>query len=92
MPSVDVMTASVAETYGESALAAILTGMGQDGVIGLRKVKERGGFVIGQDAATCVVYGMPRAAAQAGLVDRVVALDDIADALCELTNTSFARS
>ena len=92
VPSVDVMTASVAELYGAATLAAILTGMGQDGVIGLRKVKDRGGYVIGQDAATSVVYGMPRAAAQAGLVDRVLPLDEIAPALCELTNTSFARS
>lgn len=92
VPSVDVMTASVAEIYGQATLAAILTGMGQDGVVGLRKVKDRGGFVIGQDAATSVVYGMPRAAAQAGLVDRVLPLDQIAPALCELTNTSFARS
>jgi two-component system chemotaxis response regulator CheB len=92
VPSVDVMTASVAELYGAGTLAAILTGMGQDGVAGLRKVKDRGGFVLGQDATTSVVYGMPRAAAQAGLVDRVVPLDQIASALCELTNTSFARS
>ena len=92
VPSVDVMTASVADVYGASTLAAILTGMGQDGVVGLRKVKDRGGFVIGQDAATSVVYGMPRAAAQAGLVDRVLPLDQIAPALCELTNSTFARS
>jgi two-component system chemotaxis response regulator CheB len=92
VPSVDVMTASVADLYGSGTLAAILTGMGQDGVAGLRKVKDRGGFVLGQDAATSVVYGMPRAAAQAGLVDRVLPLDEIASALCELTNTSFARS
>ena len=92
VPSVDVMTASVADLYGAATLAAILTGMGQDGVVGLRKVKERGGFVIGQDAATSVVYGMPRAAAQAGLVDRVLPLDRVAAALCELTNTTFARS
>ncbi|HLI96897.1 MAG TPA: chemotaxis response regulator protein-glutamate methylesterase [Candidatus Baltobacteraceae bacterium] len=92
VPSVDVMAASVADVFGASTLAAILTGMGQDGVVGLRKVKDRGGFVIGQDAATSVVYGMPRAAAQAGLVDRVLPLDQIAPALCELTNTSFARS
>jgi two-component system, chemotaxis family, protein-glutamate methylesterase/glutaminase len=92
VPSVDVMAASVAEMYGGATLAAILTGMGQDGVVGLRKVKDSGGFVIGQDAATSVVYGMPRAAAQAGLVDRVLPLDQIAPALCELTNTTFARS
>lgn len=92
IPSVDVMTASVADAYGETTLAAILTGMGQDGVVGLRRVKDAGGFVLGQDAATSVVYGMPRAAAQAGLVDRVLPLEQIAPALCELTNTSFARS
>lgn len=92
VPSVDVMTASVSETYGAATLAVILTGMGQDGVIGLRRVKERGGYVVGQDAATSVVYGMPRAAALAGLVDRVVALDDVATTLCELTDTTFARS
>lgn len=92
VPSVDVMTASVAQTYGAATLAVILTGMGQDGVTGLRKVKDAGGFVVGQDAATSVVYGMPRAAAQAGLVDRVLPLDAVASALCELTNTSFARS
>jgi two-component system chemotaxis response regulator CheB len=92
VPSVDVLTASVADVYGASTLAAILTGMGQDGVVGLRKVKDCGGFVIGQDAATSVVYGMPRAAAQAGLVDRVLPLDHIAPALCELTNTALARS
>lgn len=92
VPSVDVLTASVAEVYGACTLAAILTGMGQDGVVGLRKVKDCGGFVIGQDAATSVVYGMPRAAAQAGLVDRVLPLEHIAPALCELTNTSLARS
>jgi two-component system chemotaxis response regulator CheB len=92
VPSVDVMTASVAEVFGPATLATILTGMGQDGVVGLRKVKDRGGFVVGQDAATSVVYGMPRAAAQAGLVDRILPLEEIASALCELTNTSFARS
>ena len=85
VPSVDVMTASVAETYRAATLAAILTGMGQDGVVGLRRVKDLGGFVVGQDAATSVVYGMPRAAAQAGLVDRVLPLDEIPAALCELT-------
>jgi two-component system, chemotaxis family, protein-glutamate methylesterase/glutaminase len=92
VPSVDVMTSSVADAFGAGTIAAILTGMGQDGVIGLRRVKDVGGFVIGQDAASSVVYGMPRAAAQAGLVDRVLALEQIAPALCELTNTSFARS
>ena len=85
VPSVDVMAASVGETYGSGSLGVILTGMGHDGVQGLTVIKERGGFVLGQDEATSVVYGMPRAAAAAGLVDRVVPLDGVGRVLCELT-------
>ena len=88
VPSVDVMTAAVAETFGAGAIGVILTGMGHDGVEGLRRLKDAGGIVIGQDEATCVVYGMPRAAALAGLVDRVVPLDKVAAALCELTGVA----
>ncbi len=84
VPSVDVMVTSVAETYSSGTLAVIMTGMGADGVAGLRAVKDRGGYVVGQDEASSVVYGMPRAAAVAGVVDRVVALDGVARALCEL--------
>lgn len=84
VPSVDAMMAEVAETYGKASLGVILTGMGQDGVRGLRKLKERGGYVLGQNEATCVVYGMPRAAAKEGLVDRELPLDDISPALVEL--------
>ena len=90
VPSVDAMAASVGETYGSGALGVILTGMGHDGVQGLRVLKERGGYVIGQDEASSVVYGMPRAAAIAGLVDRVVALDAVSRTLCELTGTVYA--
>ncbi|HXP93503.1 MAG TPA: chemotaxis response regulator protein-glutamate methylesterase [Candidatus Binatia bacterium] len=86
VPSIDVTAASVAEVFEAAALAIILTGMGQDGVAGLRVVKERGGYVIGQDAETSVVYGMPRAAAAAGLVDRVAGIDEIPELL-----RSFAR-
>jgi two-component system chemotaxis response regulator CheB len=88
VPSVDLMTATVADAYGRSALGVILTGMGQDGVRGLHKLKSLGGYVVGQDEATCVVYGMPRAAAKAGLVDRVAPLDDIAGVLVELTSAT----
>ena len=89
VPSVDAMAASVGEMYGPGALGVILTGMGHDGVQGLRVLKERGGYVLGQDEATSVVYGMPRAAAAAGLVDRVVPLQAVARALCELTGTPY---
>jgi two-component system chemotaxis response regulator CheB len=90
VPSVDAMAASVGETFGAGALGVILTGMGHDGVQGLRVIKERGGYVLGQDEASSVVYGMPRAAAAAGLVDRVVALDAVSRTLCELTGTVYA--
>ncbi len=90
VPSVDVMAAAVGEMYGAGALGVILTGMGHDGVHGLRVLKERGGFVLGQDEATSVVYGMPRAAAAEGLVDRVVPLQAVARALCELTGAPYA--
>jgi two-component system chemotaxis response regulator CheB len=85
VPSVDVMAASVGEAFGGASLGVILTGMGHDGVAGLKVIKERGGFVIGQDEGTSVVYGMPRAAAIAGLVDLVVPLPAIARTLCDLT-------
>ena len=89
VPSVDVMATAVGEMYGAGSLGVIMTGMGNDGVEGLKTIKQRGGYVIGQDEVTSVVYGMPRAAAQAGLVDRVVALGDISRVLCELTGTAF---
>ncbi|HYZ16281.1 MAG TPA: chemotaxis-specific protein-glutamate methyltransferase CheB, partial [Candidatus Acidoferrum sp.] len=91
VPSVDVMAASVGETYGAGAVGVILTGMGHDGVQGLRVIKERGGYIIGQDEQSCVVYGMPRAAAVAGLVDRVVSLDAVPRALCELMGLAYAE-
>jgi two-component system chemotaxis response regulator CheB len=88
VPSVDVLAEQVADAYGRAAIGVILTGMGQDGVKGLRKLKERGGYVIGQNEATCVVYGMPRAAAKEGLVDREAPLDDIAKLLCDLSGVA----
>ncbi len=91
VPSVDVLAAQTAEAFGPGALGVILTGMGQDGVKGLRVLKERGGYVVGQNEATCVVYGMPRAAAVAGLVDRVEPLERIAPTLIELTHRAFGE-
>ncbi len=88
VPSVDRLAEQVADAYGGGAIGVILTGMGQDGVKGLRKLKERGGYVIGQNEATCVVYGMPRAAARDGLVDREAALDDIPQLLCDLSGVA----
>jgi two-component system chemotaxis response regulator CheB len=89
VPSVDVMAAAVGETFGAAALGVILTGMGHDGTIGLAVIKKLGGYVIGQDEASAVVYGMPRAAAVAGLVDRVVALGDVARTLCDVCGAAY---
>ena len=59
-------------------MAVILTGMGSDGTLGLRLLKRHGCFVIAQDEASCVVFGMPKAAVDAGVTDAVLPLDAIA--------------
>lgn len=80
-PSVNVTLESVAAMPQANPLVAILTGMGHDGVRGCELVRAVGATVIAQDEATSIVYGMPRAVATAGLVDEVVPLDRVADAL-----------
>jgi len=87
VPSVDALASEVAQAYGAGSIGVILTGMGRDGAAGLRQLKDRGGYVVGQDEATSVVYGMPRAAALAGLVDRVAPLSEIPEILCSLCAT-----
>lgn len=82
-PSVDYLFRSVAELYGNRSLGVIMTGMGDDGVRGLRLMKEKGAMVMAQDEASCVVFGMPGEAVKAGVVDRVVSLDQMAQAICQ---------
>src|SRR5207247_7578914 len=77
-PSATFLFHSVARAFGGATLAVILTGMGQDGVDGLRAVREAGGQILGQDEETSVVFGMPGAAARAGLVDAILPLKQIA--------------
>jgi two-component system chemotaxis response regulator CheB len=77
-PAVDYLFRSVANHFPGRAMAVILTGMGSDGVLGLRLLRRHGCHVIAQDEASCVVYGMPRAAVEAGVVDVVLPLDQIA--------------
>ena len=78
-PSVDYLFSSAAKQFPGRAMAVILTGMGSDGVLGLGELKREGCFVIAQDEATCVVYGMPKMAVEAGVVDSVLPLDAIAE-------------
>ncbi len=76
-PCVDVMINSVLDIYGKSTLGVILTGMGTNGVTGLKRVKEKGGKIIAQNEDTCIVYGMPRAAIEARIVDHIASIEDI---------------
>ena len=80
-PSVDVAFRSIAQEYGGRVVAAILTGMGNDGVAGLRQLKSLGAQVIAQDEATCTVFGMPQEAIKAAVVDFIRPLDRIASAI-----------
>ncbi|HEY9071933.1 MAG TPA: chemotaxis response regulator protein-glutamate methylesterase [Candidatus Ozemobacteraceae bacterium] len=83
-PCIDATFFSAAESFGRKTLGIILTGMGEDGVRGLKNLKLVGGLTIGQDRASSVVYGMPRAALEQGAVTRILALADIAGEI-ELT-------
>ena len=78
-PAVDVLFRSVAEVYGAGSLAVVMTGMGQDGLRGCERIRETGGQILVQDEATSVVWGMPGFVARAGLADRILPLNDLAD-------------
>lgn len=83
-PSVDVMFNSLAEEYGRDLVVALLTGIGEDGVEGCRKVKSMGGYVIAQDEKTSAIYGMPGAAVKEGVADTVLGLDKIPELLKDI--------
>jgi len=80
-PSVDVLFQSVADTAGPSSVGIIMTGMGSDGATGLLNMRKRGAFTIGQDAESCVVYGMPMVAYNIGAVTTQVSCSSIANVL-----------
>lgn len=77
-PAVDVLFRSVAALYGAHTLAAIMTGMGQDGMLGCEAIRDTGGQIIAQDEDSSVVWGMPGAVVDADLADRIVELDQLA--------------
>jgi two-component system chemotaxis response regulator CheB len=85
-PAVDVLFRSVAEVYGPAVMAAVLTGMGQDGRKGCVILRAGGAGVVVQDEASSVVWGMPGAVAAAGLADAVLPLADIASFLISRVN------
>jgi two-component system, chemotaxis family, protein-glutamate methylesterase/glutaminase len=83
-PSVDVLFRSAAEVFGPRVLGVVMTGMGQDGLLGAGHIKAQGGRVVTEAESSCVVYGMPRAVAEASLSDRSATLDEMADAIMDL--------
>jgi two-component system chemotaxis response regulator CheB len=87
-PSVDVLFRSGVNSAGPNAVAVILTGMGNDGAKAMNELHQAGAFTVGQNEATCTVYGMPKAAAALGAVDRVVPLENIAPLLIGLWRDS----
>ncbi len=90
-PAADVLFRSLARLAGpQRVLTAVLTGMGEDGLAGVRQLKTAGAWCLTQSAETCVVYGMPRAVDVAGLSDESIALDDLADRLTTLAGRGSA--
>ncbi|HWW14808.1 MAG TPA: chemotaxis response regulator protein-glutamate methylesterase [Candidatus Dormibacteraeota bacterium] len=77
IPSVDVLMGSVASAFHSQAMGVIMTGMGSDGAQGMNAIHRQGGFTVGQDEASCAVYGMPRVCAEMGILDKVVPLTQI---------------
>ncbi|MEO1312902.1 MAG: CheB methylesterase domain-containing protein, partial [Pseudomonadota bacterium] len=89
-PSVDVLFNSVSIAAGAGAIGIILTGMGRDGAAGLRTMRNAGSMTLGQSEATCVVYGMPKAAYDLGAVSEELDLCEIPARICEFLNLGRA--
>jgi chemotaxis response regulator CheB len=83
-PSVDTLFHSAADVFGGRVLGVVMTGMGDDGLLGAAHIKAQGGRIVTEAESSCVVYGMPRAVAEASLSDRTAPLDEMAAALVEM--------
>jgi two-component system, chemotaxis family, protein-glutamate methylesterase/glutaminase len=84
IPSTDELFKSGAQVYGSRVLGLIMTGMGSDGTAGAGWIKAQGGLVYAESEESSVIFGMPRSAIEAGLVDRIVSLNDIPNAVMEV--------
>ena len=83
-PSGDVLLESVARIYGKGSVAAILTGMGRDGAMGMKAIKQFYGKTIAQNEKSCVVFGMPKAAVEMNVIDKVLPLERIAEEIVSM--------
>ena len=90
-PSADYLFRSVSQHYTGSATGIIMTGMGADGTQGLKLMHESGSTIIAQDKASCIVYGMPKEAIEAGIVDVIVPLDRIAGKISETVSNKLNK-
>ena len=91
-PAVDVLFRSVAAVYGAGTLAVVLTGMGSDGMLGCRTIRENGGAVLAQDEASSTVWGMPGAVTNAGLAHKVLALGEILPEILRLASRTNSEA
>jgi len=91
-PAVDVLFRTAAQVYGSGVLAVVLTGMGSDGMIGSRLIRENGGAVLAQDQASSTVWGMPGAVTNAGLAHKVLALNAIAPEILRLASRTHSEA
>ena len=87
-PSAGVLFDSIAEQFGNAALAIIMTGMGKDGAREMGNVYAAGSITLAQDEESSVVFGMPRVAIEHGYVTQIVSLDEMAEAINELTGAA----
>lgn len=83
-PAVDVLLESAAEIFWSHMVCVIMTGMGHDGALGIMKLKSRGARIIAEDPSTCIVYGMPKAAVETGMVDKIVPLPGISEEIIKM--------
>jgi two-component system, chemotaxis family, protein-glutamate methylesterase/glutaminase len=85
VPSVNILMKSVADSFKNSAMGVIMTGMGSDGAEGMMAIHRKGGFTVGQDELTCTVYGMPRVCAEMGSLNSIVPLSEIPAQILQAT-------
>jgi len=86
-PSIDMAFTSVAEAFGPNTIGVVLSGMGKDGVLGSKAIKQLGGHVIVQDEESSVVFGMPKAVNEAGYADEVLPVEKISSRIVELVQS-----
>jgi len=85
-PAADPMMTTVADIFGRRTVGVVMTGMGRDGAQGIAAIKKKGGITIAQDKETSIIFGMPKAAIETGMVDYVVPLDKIAETVVMAVN------